>query len=206
MRFKSSIHHCRRGQGARRHGCSNSSDDERCPRQAANVARFDLGSMSMASAGRMRCADSRPESPRADRARPGVTGLRGLATRLLAFCALSCAIALAGCAQHSAQREPEAARLRPPAPAADSEPRIRWPSRALLSPQPAPDCEFKRSDLKTVDPEQWARLKLDYERQCYQRAEKVVRDRLRRLQASSTCQLEPARHPLGTTAGQPRLF
>ena len=52
-----------------------------------------------------------------------------------------------------------------------SEQRIRRPDRALLAPQPAPDCEFRGADdLKPVDPDQWARLKLDYERQCYQKA------------------------------------
>jgi hypothetical protein len=33
-----------------------------------------------------------------------------------------------------------------------------------------------------VDPDQWARLRLDYERQCYQKAEKIVRQRLVMLQ------------------------
>jgi hypothetical protein len=61
----------------------------------------------------------------------------------------------------------------------------------LLSPQPAPDCEFKRSDLKTVDPDEWARLKVEYERQCYLDAEKAARERLAMLQASSTCEIEP---------------
>jgi hypothetical protein len=41
--------------------------------------------------------------------------------------------------------------------------------------------------LKTLDPEQWARLKVEYERQCYQRAETDVRERLRLLQAASKC-------------------
>jgi hypothetical protein len=53
---------------------------------------------------------------------------------------------------------------------------------ALLAPQPAPDCKFDEPVSKTVDPDQWARLKLDYERQCYQHAEKVVRERLVSLQ------------------------
>jgi hypothetical protein len=63
-----------------------------------------------------------------------------------------------------------------------AQPRLRPLDRALLTPQPAPDCEFDRTDLKTVDPDQWARLKLDYERQCYQKAEKVTRQRLVSLQ------------------------
>ena len=67
------------------------------------------------------------------------------------------------------------------------------PDLALLSPQPAPDCEFKRSDLKTVDPDEWVRLKVEYERQCYLDAEKTARERLALLQASSTCETEPVR-------------
>ena len=34
-------------------------------------------------------------------------------------------------------------------------------------------------------------LKVEYERQCYQDAEKAARDRLVLLQASSTCEIEP---------------
>ena len=56
-----------------------------------------------------------------------------------------------------------------------------------------PDCEFDRSDLKTVDPNEWARLKVEYERQCYLDAEKAARDRLALLQTSSTCEIEPVR-------------
>ena len=55
---------------------------------------------------------------------------------------------------------------------------------ALLAPQPAPDCEYRKSDLKTVDPDEWARLKAEYERQCYQDAEKAARGRLSLLQSS----------------------
>lgn len=55
---------------------------------------------------------------------------------------------------------------------------------ALLKPQPAPDCDFGRSDLRTVDPDEWARLKAEYERQCYREAEMASRERLGRLQAS----------------------
>jgi len=158
----------------------------------------------MATAGRAPCADSCFESGMTPSKRDGIPGdgsrpLRALASRLLKLCAISCAMAVAGCASNSAQREVKA----DPAPAAapaevHSQLRIHRPNRALLTPQPAPDCELKASDLKTVDPDQWARLKLDYERQCYQAAEKMVRDRLRLLQASSRCEIEPARHPLAT--------
>lgn len=77
-------------------------------------------------------------------------------------------------------------------PRRELELRIRKPDPALLSLQPAPDCEFKRTDVKAVDPEAWARLKAEYERQCYLDAEKAARERLGRLQAASTCEIEPA--------------
>jgi len=120
-------------------------------------------------------------------------------------------MSLAGCARNTAQREvspalhegkasPVHAPARPRRYAEPSrhvepyryvEPKIRRPDLALLSPQPAPDCEFKRSDLKTVDPDEWGRLKVEYERQCYLDAEKAARDRLVLLQASATCEIEP---------------
>jgi hypothetical protein len=152
----------------------------------------------MAIAGRAPCGDSALRC-----ARPGANGLgtrSGLAAKLLTFSAISLAMALAGCAQNTAQREAKADPIKAAAPAQGSPDfRIRRPNRALLVSQPAPDCEFRgTTDLKTVDPDQWARLKLDYERQCYQHAEKMVRDRLRLLQASSRCEIEPVRHPLAT--------
>ena len=64
--------------------------------------------------------------------------------------------------------------------------------RALLTPSHAPDCGFGRADLKTVDPEQWARLKLEFERKCYQNAEKIARERLRRLQVAARCEVQTA--------------
>jgi hypothetical protein len=118
-----------------------------------------------------------------------------------------CATSFAGCARNPAQREVspalheyEAPPVRAPVrtrryaePTRYAEPKIRRPDPALLSPQPAPDCELKRSDLSTVDPAEWARLKVEYERQCYQNAEKAARERLVLLQASSTCEIEPVR-------------
>jgi hypothetical protein len=67
------------------------------------------------------------------------------------------------------------------------------PDRALLVAPHAPDCSFGRSDLKTLDPDQWARLKIEYERKCYQSAERAVRDKLRQLQAANRCEAGPAR-------------
>jgi hypothetical protein len=140
------------------------------------------------------------------RVRPGANGLGllpALAPKILTLSAMAYAMAVAGCAQNSAQREVAADPIHAAAPSQGhseerSEPRIRRPDRALLAPQRAPDCEFAVSDLKTVDPDQWVRLKLDYERQCYQHAEKIVRDRLRLLQASNRCEAEPVRHSLTT--------
>jgi hypothetical protein len=67
------------------------------------------------------------------------------------------------------------------------QPPICRPDPALLAPPTAPDCAFGRLELKTLDPDRWARLKIEYERQCYQRAEKNVRERLRLLQAANRC-------------------
>jgi hypothetical protein len=133
-------------------------------------------------------------------------GLKSLTPKLLAACAILCSILVAGCARNPPQREFNPAQREVKAPPTRpvvrarrhseqysyAKPSIRRPDPALLSPQPAPDCEFKRADLKTVDPDEWARLKVAYERQCYQDAEKAARDRLNLLQSSATCEIEPA--------------
>ena len=120
------------------------------------------------------------------------------ARKLLAVSAMACAMAVAGCARNPAQREVQAEPIQA-APPVQRQPefRIRRPSRALLVSQPAPDCEFRGTNRNTVDEVEFARLKLDYERQCYQRAEKVARDRLQKLQAAR-CEIEPVRRPLTT--------
>ena len=134
-------------------------------------------------------------------------GAKSFAPKLLTVCVIFCAMSFAGCARNPAQREVSPALHEGKAPVVrapvrprrysepyrHAEPKIRRPDLALLSPQPAPDCEFKRSDLKTVDPDEWARLKVEYERQCYLDAEKAARERLVLLQASSTCEIEPVR-------------
>ena len=141
--------------------------------------------------------------------RPHGASRTSLAQRLLTICVILCATSFAGCARNPAQREAsptltlhegKASPVRAPVrtrrysePIRYAEPKIRRPDPALLSAQPAPDCEFKRSDLKTVDPDEWARLKVEYERQCYLDAEKTARERLALLQASSTCEIEPVR-------------
>jgi hypothetical protein len=133
-------------------------------------------------------------------------GLMLRAPKWLAACIILCSASLAGCARNQPQREISAAprEVKPPAPVRKvvyvrrqaepvrySAPQIHRPDAALMSPQPAPDCDFGRSDLKTVDPDQWARLKAEYERQCYRDAEKVARERLGALQSAATCEIEP---------------
>jgi hypothetical protein len=146
----------------------------------ANLPRMGIGNTSTVIAGR---------APHA------VRSLSALAPRLLTVCAILCALTLAGCAANSAQREPRTEPVRAPEDSHRySELRIRRPDRALLKPQPVPDCELRAPEsAKVLDPDQMARLKLDYERQCYKRAEESVRNRLKLLQASGSCEIEPAR-------------
>jgi hypothetical protein len=55
---------------------------------------------------------------------------------------------------------------------------------------PPPDCKFKGPEPDTVDADQWARLKLDYERHCYEQAEEADRKQLAQLLASRKCRVE----------------
>jgi hypothetical protein len=144
-------------------------------------------------------------------ARLRLNGAASLRPRPLTISVIVLAMGLAGCAREPAHRELSPAprdvrttHVRSPSHARvnaqsqqHAEPRVRRPDPALLAPQPAPSCEFKRADVKTVDPDEWARLKAEYERQCYQDAEKSARDRLSRLQASSLCEIErvPQKRP-----------
>lgn len=146
----------------------------------ANLPSIGIGNTSTVIAGRTR---------RAGRCLPV------LAPKLPTLCAMLCALTLAGCASNSAQREPGAEPVRAAAdPHRYAGLRIRRPDRALLTPQPVPDCELRAPESsKVLDPDQMARLKLDYERQCYKRAEESVRSRLKLLQASGSCEIEPAR-------------
>jgi hypothetical protein len=135
---------------------------------------------------------------------------RLLAIRLPAISVIVLALGLAGCARDPARgdldvhrdfkpphrlvratpvRVPPHRRVHAETPS-PAELRARGPDPALLAAQPAPHCEFTNTDLKSVDPDQWSRLKTEFERQCYQDAEKAVRDRLGQLQAASTCEIE----------------
>jgi len=124
--------------------------------------------------------------------------------KLLTVSVLVLAMGAGGCARNAPHAEPNPVQRQIKSAPGHSLPRVRAhveprphaelsvrrPDPALLTPQPAPNCEFKRADFKTVDPDEWARLKTEYERQCYQDAEKAARDRLSRLQASSMCEVE----------------
>jgi len=94
--------------------------------------------------------------------------------------------ALSGCAQSSTP-DPLHAQANSQM---QSETRTCRPNPDLLVPRSAPDCVFRRPELKTLDSDQWERLKIEYERQCYQDAEKLVRARLRRLQAVNRCEAQ----------------
>ena len=106
---------------------------------------------------------------------PCLTVAGGKPAVLLAALVAS-AIALAGCARQQGQQEAQAAQPQP----------------AYCLPGPAPNCEFAGSSLKTVDPAEFARLKLAYQRRCIRRAERVERERLRQLQAAGACVSRPA--------------
>ena len=134
-----------------------------------------------------------------------LNGPLSLPSRPLMVSVVALAMALGGCARNPAhrelnpvQREVKTTHVRAPArarPHAETpqpvELRVRRPDPALLAVQPPPNCEINRTDFTTVDSDEWARLKTEYERQCYQDAEKAARDRLSQLQASSTCEIEP---------------
>ena len=177
----------------------------------AGVAIGNLGSgiMRVAIAGQEPVMARRCESAMA---LPGSNKPASFARWLLAVCCLIGATAVAGCARNPVQQEVRPLAPRAPArishrsapppkvalstqrpdPRRELELRIRKPDPDLLSHQPAPDCEFKRADVRAVDPDAWARLKAEYERQCYQNAEKTVRERLLRLQAANRCEAQAA--------------
>ena len=111
---------------------------------------------------------SAPTTPTVARAKPGV------------LLAAATAMTLAGCARQQSQHEAQAA-VPPPEP-----------RPAYCEPSPAPDCAFKGSRLKTVDPAEFARLKLAYERRCIRHAERAERERMRELHAAGACEGRPA--------------
>jgi hypothetical protein len=165
-----------------------------------NQGSLQTGIISMAIAG----PSTGPDVCEPETAQPRATSARSSAPACVTACAILCALLAAGCAQQPAQRESKsversvkAAPVRA-AVRTDRQPEksfagllIRRPEPALLAPHPAPDCEFDGSNVRAVDPNEWARLKIDFERQCYKDAEKTARERLTALQAS----IEPIRQP-----------
>jgi hypothetical protein len=97
---------------------------------------------------------------------------------LLVTALIALAAALAACAQQQSQQEARAA------------PEPQRP--AYCEPRPAPDCEFRQSTLKTVDPAEFTRLKVAYQRRCIRHAGRAERARMRELQASGACEGRPA--------------
>jgi hypothetical protein len=104
-----------------------------------------------------------------------IAGLPVVRHRSGVLLAMLIGMALAGCAQQQGQHEAQAA-----VPASQPEP-------AYCEPGPAPDCTFKGSKLKTVDAEEFARLKTAYERRCTRHAARAERERMRELQAAGAC-------------------
>jgi hypothetical protein len=119
---------------------------------------------------------------------------------LLILAAIPCAFAVAGCSSQVAQHDvrPQATSAAALAPQRDLQ-RIRK-LRALLVPQSPPDCAYRGADdADTLDPELLALLKLDYESHCYQKAEVMMRRRLRQLQVSGLWEIQAIRHHQGLT-------
>jgi len=115
-----------------------------------------------------------------------------LAAKLPKLAAIVCVLAISGCAGNAPQPESRSEPMRSGAAAPGSDPQMCHIDRALLVPARAPDCGFGRSNLKTLDPDQWAHLKIEFEKKCYQHAEKMVRERLQQLQVASRCGIQQA--------------
>jgi len=107
-----------------------------------------------------------------------ITGLTAAREQRGVLLAALLAMALAGCARQQGHQEAQAAV--PP-----------QPQPAYCEPSPAPNCTFKGSRLRTVDAEEFARLKTAYERRCIRHAEKAERERMRELQAAGACAGRP---------------
>jgi hypothetical protein len=91
------------------------------------------------------------------------------------------ALVLAGCAQQSEQHEATVAAGKAKSASCQAE-------RSRLVSLPEPDCEFRAVRQGTVDADEFARLKLAYERQCYQRAERAARRQLQELRTLRVCE------------------
>jgi len=132
-----------------------------------------------------------PLSPSTSQSRHGIAN-----AVILTVFVFACSMTLASCAHHPAQHAFTTRHKVGSAPVQTRGTRTHpeqfryanvkthWPDAALLSPQPAPDCEFKGANVEAMDATELARLKIEYERQCYQNAERAARDRLGLLQGA----------------------
>jgi len=111
----------------------------------------------------------------------GSAGRRATARLCAPFAPIAVtALVLAGCAQQPEHHETTAS--------TKASSRACQAERSRLASLPEPDCEFRAVRQGTVDAEEFARLKLAYERQCYQRAERAARRQLLELQALRACE------------------
>jgi hypothetical protein len=109
-------------------------------------------------------------------------------------------LALTACAPDWDDFYPDPDDAPPARRAAREAPPIPLPPKALLTAQPVPDCEAKSSEptpAQQVGSDAPApaqsdaeaalalRIRLEYERECYRRAERRVRERLQQLQAAT---------------------
>jgi hypothetical protein len=103
------------------------------------------------------------------------------------------AIAVSGCVPQSSELQLRSEPAKFAAPSSQPEPHLCRPATALLAPARAPDCVFRRAASKAMDPDEFSRLKVEFELSCYQNAERAVRRRLRELQAANRCLIASAR-------------
>ena len=103
------------------------------------------------------------------------------------------AIALSGCVPQSSDLQQRSDPVQFAASPSRPETHLCRPAAALLTTPHAPDCVFRRPASKAMDPDEFSRLKVEYELSCYQNAERAVRRRLRELQAANKCLIASAR-------------
>jgi hypothetical protein len=95
------------------------------------------------------------------------------------------AMALTGCAARNStlRFNPAPHEAKQFAPRQYAKLQVRRSDAELLTAQPVPDCQFRSDEAVAVDQVEFARLRMEYERKCYQKAEVATRERLTKLQA-----------------------
>ena len=132
---------------------------------------------------RVECSTSLTGPVSKNRLRPGA-----VVGTLSALFVASFALTIAGCS-HNLDEHKYAANHSTPSHLRSGSQTARNHQASVVPPSP-PHCELMEPQPDIVDAELWARLKLDYERRCYQRAEMLVRKRLQRLLISGRCEIE----------------